>query len=310
MVIEENRLMSDIETADGLDRWTGSIEVQMDDGTSFDFPLESDEVSIGRAEDCDLVLQSAAISRKHAQVVLTDDGFVITDLGSLNGVIIDQAKIQTYILSDNDIVTLGGCKLVFHLTAPPVVLEKTVVRKIAPADEGPTGQKQPSEKLPRLKRKKGFKFNNKLSRKQGKTKRLAAAAVITLVVTAAGIYWVAQYGRNVASSPEQQSGETSTQIRETISPTQASGDAPQLQQPANTIEVTPQKAEQARQHFEQGQIQYDAGRLSQAASEWGQAVKLDPTNELAKMKYDSSPKRASGKGGCGVQTRNEQHRLS
>jgi predicted component of type VI protein secretion system len=43
------------------------------------------EIVAGRADDCDLVLASPFVSRRHASVALEQDRFIIRDLGSRNG---------------------------------------------------------------------------------------------------------------------------------------------------------------------------------------------------------------------------------
>ena len=44
-----------------------------------------DPVTIGRHPDCDVVLNDQEVSRQHAEVRRDDEGFVLHDLGSLNG---------------------------------------------------------------------------------------------------------------------------------------------------------------------------------------------------------------------------------
>ncbi len=46
-------------------------------------------VTIGRAEDNDVVLNDASVSKAHASLERTDSGFLIRDLGSTNGVFLD-----------------------------------------------------------------------------------------------------------------------------------------------------------------------------------------------------------------------------
>src|SRR5688500_11147853 len=46
-------------------------------------------VTIGRAPENDLVLDHPSVSRRHAEVRRTPNGFTITDLGSANGVEVD-----------------------------------------------------------------------------------------------------------------------------------------------------------------------------------------------------------------------------
>lgn len=92
------------------------------------------ETVIGR-EDVDLNLEDREISRKHAVIRPTDDGFVIEDVGSLNGTFLNGGAVRSATsLSHGDVIELGQSKVevVFERTAvpqatPPAVKEDAVV---------------------------------------------------------------------------------------------------------------------------------------------------------------------------------------
>ncbi len=72
------------------------------------FPLEKNEVFIGRDLNNDLVISDAEISRKHARIVMQAGGFVIEDLGSTNGTAVEgQRLIGPYLLRPGEVITLG-----------------------------------------------------------------------------------------------------------------------------------------------------------------------------------------------------------
>ncbi len=48
--------------------------------------LDRDRLVIGRAAECDLVLSSSSVSRRHAEIIRDPHGFLVRDLGSANGV--------------------------------------------------------------------------------------------------------------------------------------------------------------------------------------------------------------------------------
>ncbi len=52
-------------------------------------------VKIGRAADCQLILDDDYVSTRHAQIVRTDDGYVVEDLGSTNGTYVNNERITS-----------------------------------------------------------------------------------------------------------------------------------------------------------------------------------------------------------------------
>jgi pSer/pThr/pTyr-binding forkhead associated (FHA) protein len=72
---------------------------------------------IGRDEENDIEIMDVAVSRRHAEVLPGPEGFYIRDLGSSNGVIVNQTPIDNpYQLSHGDRITIGGHLIYFiHL---------------------------------------------------------------------------------------------------------------------------------------------------------------------------------------------------
>jgi len=66
---------------------------------------------IGRHRSSDLVLFDPNVSRRHAIVHRRPAGFVIEDLGSTNGVVVNGERVVTHELADGDEVTVGDTRL-------------------------------------------------------------------------------------------------------------------------------------------------------------------------------------------------------
>src|SRR5215207_546512 len=49
---------------------------------------------IGRSRDCDIVLGDGNVSRRHAEIVATPDGWAVKDLQSTNGVVLNGRRIE------------------------------------------------------------------------------------------------------------------------------------------------------------------------------------------------------------------------
>jgi ABC-type multidrug transport system ATPase subunit/pSer/pThr/pTyr-binding forkhead associated (FHA) protein len=67
-----------------------------------------DEIKIGRAPECDVVLEHTSVSRVHATLRKTSSGkYLITDLGSLNGTFVNNRKITSAEVSAQDKIFIG-----------------------------------------------------------------------------------------------------------------------------------------------------------------------------------------------------------
>ena len=74
-------------------------------------------LTIGRV-GCDLVLPDARISKSHAVITPTQDGFVISDLQSTNGTFVNGIPVVVpRVLDHLDRIRLGGTELVFRRSA-------------------------------------------------------------------------------------------------------------------------------------------------------------------------------------------------
>lgn len=71
--------------------------------------LTGSPVVLGRHADCDLVLQDDQASRRHAQVEPGPDGFVLVDLGSSNGTLLNGEQVRgPTSLSAGDHIVVGA----------------------------------------------------------------------------------------------------------------------------------------------------------------------------------------------------------
>ncbi len=77
-------------------------------------PLTQPEVTIGRLPECDVVVDDPGASRQHARIRRTDGGFVLVDLGSTNGTLVNDGPIQEHVLENGDRITIGETVLEFR----------------------------------------------------------------------------------------------------------------------------------------------------------------------------------------------------
>ena len=70
------------------------------------------ELSIGRADDCDLVVAEPTVSRHHALLRRTPEGWELTDTGSTNGTRLNGWRIERAALRPGDELMLGHTRFV------------------------------------------------------------------------------------------------------------------------------------------------------------------------------------------------------
>jgi len=78
------------------------------------FVLDRRVVTIGRLKDNALVLPDADISRRHAMICWTGQHFVVVDLGSRNGTLLNGSPVESATIRDGDRVRIGAWTLRFH----------------------------------------------------------------------------------------------------------------------------------------------------------------------------------------------------
>jgi len=72
--------------------------------------------TIGRSRDCEVVLDDAGISRRHAEIRPGPDGWTVADLGSTNGVLVNGSPTHgAHPLDPGDQVELGSTVMIFEL---------------------------------------------------------------------------------------------------------------------------------------------------------------------------------------------------
>ncbi|HLM77368.1 MAG TPA: DUF3662 and FHA domain-containing protein [Rubrobacteraceae bacterium] len=82
------------------------VELVLEDKTH---PLEGPGPwSIGRSAENDIVISDPNVSRKHAQLLRSENGFVVEDLGSTNGTFLDGAPIGRERIESGDELAFGG----------------------------------------------------------------------------------------------------------------------------------------------------------------------------------------------------------
>jgi pSer/pThr/pTyr-binding forkhead associated (FHA) protein len=78
-----------------------------------EWPLQGDRCVVGRGREADLVLSEPTISRSHAAVKRGDGGWVVEDLNSTNGTVVNGTRTTRARIKNGDEIQLG--RLVLRL---------------------------------------------------------------------------------------------------------------------------------------------------------------------------------------------------
>jgi hypothetical protein len=83
------------------------------------FLLDADVTTAGRHPDSDIFLDDVTVSRRHAEFLREGGGFVVRDVGSLNGTYLNRERIESIALAGGDEVQIGKYRLVFLTGSRP-----------------------------------------------------------------------------------------------------------------------------------------------------------------------------------------------
>jgi hypothetical protein len=102
---------------DDLPDGAATLVVTRGPGAGSRFVLDGDVVQAGRHPESDIFLDDVTVSRRHAELVRSGPGWIVKDVGSLNGTYVTRQRIEdSSPLANGDEVQIGRFKLVF-LTA-------------------------------------------------------------------------------------------------------------------------------------------------------------------------------------------------
>lgn len=78
------------------------------------YRLRGETVTIGRQSDNDVVINDPSVSRHHARLERDGPTYVVTDLNSTNGTLINQIPVTKGVIEDEDCLTLGKTNFIFR----------------------------------------------------------------------------------------------------------------------------------------------------------------------------------------------------
>jgi len=102
----------------GLPDGLGMLVVRRGPNAGSTFVLEQETTTLGRHPDSDIFLDDVTVSRRHATITRTPDGYEVRDDDSLNGTYVDHERIEKAELRDMQELQVGRFVLTFVLGGP------------------------------------------------------------------------------------------------------------------------------------------------------------------------------------------------
>lgn len=112
---------------------TGRVRARLDVVTGpalarSSYPIPARGLTIGRSDTRDVIIPDPAGSRHHCSIFLQSGVHVLRDMGSANGVFVNDQRVTECTLSDGDIITIGNTELRYASDQPGAVPHTPVSR--------------------------------------------------------------------------------------------------------------------------------------------------------------------------------------
>ena len=105
---------ADEEAVSALPAGSALLIVQRGPSAGARFLLDTDRITAGRHPKSDIFLDDVTVSRKHCEFIRQEDGYLVRDVGSLNGTYIDRERVESHLLQSGDEVQIGKFRLAYY----------------------------------------------------------------------------------------------------------------------------------------------------------------------------------------------------
>ena len=222
--------------------------------------IKSRRIVMGRSETADVQILDGKSSREHAELTLVGGKYVLTDLGSQNGVIVNDLKVSQHTLTDNDKIIIGQTVYKYNR----VEVSET---ELIPVDEDEEYEDEDEDESEELESDKKEKKSKKNKNKDPKKKN---NMMIILIVVLAAVFLIPS---------EEEGGKKKTRKGKTV------GDiAPDQINIAeyNEEEISdPDVRKKLEAYLHRGQREYREGNFYRAIEQFELALILVPNHGYA-----------------------------
>jgi len=115
MAEDLRRLLSTLETDPASTAEFGYLNLKLPGGGEQEFAISKSEITVGRSQINDIVVEDTKMSRTHARFEFNDQGEVkVIDAESTNGVRVNGIKVDEAMIKPGDSVQIGGSEILYE----------------------------------------------------------------------------------------------------------------------------------------------------------------------------------------------------
>ncbi len=111
------------------------------------YALIKDKIIIGRNVKSDILINHESVSREHAEFTRSENGYHIKDLGSKNGIYVNNQRVKEYTLHDGDAIIIGSRNFSIKITQE--ITPALLPEELLPDTLGQTAVCSAEEEIPR-----------------------------------------------------------------------------------------------------------------------------------------------------------------
>lgn len=227
--------------------------------------LTGKRILIGRGDNADIQIVDTKISREHAELSFSDGGYTITDLGTQNGIIVNDSKVTQKRLADTEKVVIG--QTVFKYSIIEVSDSEMIV-----VDEENSEAPKDSSKTLKAKIKSASKSNTadpfeSSTSKAPKEKKGPSKMIIIGVVALGVIYMMLDGGDQSKNAGGTRGASSVNDIDKDFS-----------QAPPKKADVDPESKKKLETLIHSGRREFSEGNYFRAMEDFRLALLLNPND--------------------------------
>lgn len=239
------------------------------------FVLKSSSITLGRGDEVDIMIGDLKASRTHARVDYTREGWVVSDLGSANGIFFQGEYIRKFSLTSTEHFTIGETIFEFLTSEENTHMLLAPLRSSFDVERGDVALSEQKVRVQNLKQ------APKVAAAKGKPQN--NMRTIVLVAVLAGVYFFMDQPAQKPQAPANAAAKKKTS--DTATETEERALASYL--PAS---VTKDVEKTADQYYWQGFREYTNGNFIRAKDDFELALQVDPAHEKARYYLASANK--------------------